>query len=530
MIDRRALLTNVVIGSAATTITSSRAFAEEPIAETTAGKVRGAMDNGTYVFKGIPYGGDTAKTRFKAPTAPVAWSGVRDCLADGPIAPQVEKNRDYSKMSEDCLVLNLWTPALKDGRKRPVMVWLHGSGTTGGSSRGTYGANLARKSDMVVIAINHRVGVLGFLYLAEADKEFADSGNAGTLDIIRSLQWVKENIENFGGDPKNVTVAGCSGGGAKTNFILGMPAAKGLFQKAIIESGGSDLRTKSREEGLEAMNSYLKEVKLTTAQVRDLLKKPMPDIINGLRRSKEDLNEDQGIQRYFSPVIDGKSLPRDSFIPDASPVCEDVALIVGNGKYEYTSLLGGSDPTLFELTWDDVPVRLAKQWKEFKLPHDPTMVVAEYRKMFPTMSASDVFFLAVTDSKFWIGSLSQATRKSAQRAPVYNYVVTWNPPSKGGTLKSPHGIEVPLVFDSVKETPGQTGGGPEAQRMADQMSAAWAAFAHTGDPNTKAIPQWSKFDTKNYTTMYFDTPSKAANDADRDRRVFWQKLQRAVHA
>ncbi len=530
MIDRRALLSNIVIGTAVTTMSNSRAFADEPIAQTNAGKIRGAVDNGIFVFKGVPYGGDTAKTRFKAPTAPTPWAGVKDCLAEGPIAPQVEKSRDYSKMSEDCLVLNLWTPGLKDGRKRPVMLWLHGSGFTGGSSRGAYGANLARRGDAVVIAINHRVGVMGFLYLAELDKEFADSGNAGMLDIIRSLQWVKENIENFGGDPKNVTVFGCSGGGAKQDILLGMTPAKGLYHKSIIQSGGSDLRTKTRAQGIEAMESYLKEIKLSPAQVRDLLKRPMPDIINGLRRDSVNPNNDQGIQRYFSPVVDGKNLPRDSFIPDASPVCEDVALIVGNGKWEYTSLIGGPNPKLFEAGWDEVTVELGKQFVEFELPHDPKMVLAEYRKMYSQMSAPDAFFLAVTDSKFFIGSQMQAQRKAAQRAAVYNYQVTWVPPSKDGHLKAPHGIEVPLVFDSVKETPGQTGGGAEAQKLADQMAPAWAAFAHTGDPNHKGIPHWGKFDTKTYTTMYFDTQSKAGNDADHDRRVFWESLQRNVHA
>lgn len=537
MINRRTILKDIVAvttigttGLTGSTWAAAPGASSQPIAETQAGKVRGSVEGGVYAFKGVPYGADTATTRYRSPKPPQPWTGIRDALVDGPMAPQASKARTYKDMSEDCLVLNLWTPEFKDNKRRPVMLWLHGGGTTGGSSRGVYGANLARKGDVVVIAINHRLGAFGYLYLADLAEELPDSGNAGMLDIVRALEWVRDNIESFGGDPGNVTVFGCSGGGAKLSILMGIPAAKGLFHKAIIESGASDLRTKSRAEGSEATAKYLAELKITSANVRKLYGLSMPQLLDGLKSSTVAL-DDMGSGRFFSPVIDGKNLPRDSFVPDASPVCSDVPLIVGCGRWEYTSLLGMSDPKLFDLSWDEVPRRLSEVWKDFRLPHDPQYVVREYRRLYPSYTPSEVFFLAVTDSKFWIGALTQASRKAAQRAaPVYHYVVDWTTPVQGGRLRAPHGIEVPLVFDSVKEAPGLTGGGPDAQHMADQMSSAWIAFAHTGNPDTKGIPHWPAYEIDTRATMFFDTESKVVKDADHEKRLIWEKLQQAVHA
>lgn len=501
-----------------------------PVVTTSLGKLRGAFANGAYSFKGVHYGASTAgPVRFLPPVPPKPWSGLRDALHLGPPAPQdrswasggssdihVPDLTGPGPISEDCLVLNIWTSGLSGRSTRPVMVWLHGGDYTIGSSGAPMydGAHLAAKHNVVVVGVNHRLNVFGYLYLGIIGGEkYADSGNVGMLDIVLALRWVRDNIAQFGGDPGNVTIFGQSGGGAKVSTLMAMPSAKGLFHKAIVESG-SQLRANSREEADATARKFLAHVGIAPARLTDLLQMPMQSIISGLHSMTDpDPNDALG------PVVDGRSLPRHPFDPDAPAITASVPMMIGTNATETTNLLGHSDPRLFSLSEADMRARL----KVLLGTSDNATVddlIKACREDLPNASPSDIYFAVSTDEMMRMDAITQAERKAAQKAaPAYMYLFAWRTPVLGGKLKSPHGIEIPFVFGNLAEARARIGTGPDLQPLAEKVSGVWAAFARTGNPSYPGIPQWPIYTRSDRATMLLADECRVVNDPGKEERL-----------
>lgn len=503
------------------------------IAETTFGKIRGVDNSGIKIFKAIPYGASTAGTnRFMAPAEPADWSGVRDALAYGHSAPQRDpaspppsigtltiSGENLPSEGEDCLVLNVWTPAVAPAatsdRKRPVMFWCHGGGfaTGSGSSPDNDGTNLARRGDVVVVTINHRLNVLGFAELSEFSTDFAASGDAGMLDIVQALKWVRSNITQFGGDPNTVTIFGQSGGGRKVETLLAMPSAKGLFHRAIVESGAA-VKVVDREVAVRNSEQLLGKLGVDRKNVRALQKLPVEKIMAAYFAVIKDNPEVDPSLGGFSPTVDGKILPQHPFYPNASPVSADVPVMIGCTRTEMT-LFSLNDPSAFSL--NDVDMR--KRVNIMLGSHAPAMIDL-YQKLNPGASPSDIYFLIASDSRYGAPTMIAAQRRAALgKAPVYLYYFTWETPVQGGRLKSPHTMEIPFAFDNVKISSRMTGGGAEAMALADKVSDAWIAFARSGDPNTPKLPPWPAYDAKDRATMVINNVSKVVNDPLREQRL-----------
>ena len=483
-----------------------------PVAPTTAGQIRGFVDRGIFGFKGVPYGADTAPRRFQAPVPPEPWTGVRDCLAFGPLAPQAGSRYGEGPFSEDCLRLNVWTPGLGDGRRRPVLVYFHGGAYDSGTvNRDLYdGVNLCRRGDVVVVTVNHRLNGFGFLYLAElGGPAYADSGNAGMLDLVLALRWVHDNITAFGGDPGCVTIFGQSGGGAKCATLMAMPAAHGLFQRVWTMSG-QQLTGRTRAHATATAKTILEKFNLTPEHVDELQRLPLDQLANAMRGE------------MWAPVVDGTVLPRDPFEPDASPVSADVPMVLGNTHDETTYLIGRGDPSTFDLTWRSLPAKLRQQVGRFLGELTPDAVVAAYRGFYPEDSPSDIFFAASTAARSWKGMVLESEQRARQGgAPTYVYYLNWESPVDGGRWKAPHTLDIPLVFDNVAAGAAQTGTGPGAQEMADLMSGALLAFARTGNPATPQLPAWPRFELEHRPAMIFDLPLREEDDPRGAERRFF---------
>ncbi len=529
-----ALAGGAVSSLLAPSVFAGRAESAGPIVETNRGKLRGVSNAGVYTFKGVPYGASTdGSMRFMPPVKPASWTGVRDAINLGPLAPQFVSSAsggsDIRKamgdifgpgeISEDCLVLNVWTPSLHRG-KRPVMVWLHGGGFTGGSDGApTYdGTNLAHKRDVVVVGLNHRLNVFGYLYLAElGGAKYADSGNVGMLDIVLALEWVRDNIARFGGDPGNVTIFGESGGGAKVSTLMAMPPAKGLFHKAIVESG-SMLKATSREDANKAAEKFIAKLGITPDRIDDLQKLPMEKLLDAMR----SLTGPNSIR--LGPVVDGRSLPRNPFDPDAPAQSANVPMLIGTNGTESSLLLGLSDPALFSLSEADMRSRL-KTYLHLDDDVKLDSIIATYQKDRPGASPSEIYFAITTDRMMRMNAITQAERKAAQgAAPAYMYIFAWRTPVLGGKLMSPHGIELAFVFDNTDKTVGLNGSAPDVPVLADKVSAAWAAFAHTGNPGTGVLPHWPAYDTQSRATVVFNDECKLEGDPGRGERLAMSTL------
>lgn len=521
---RRDLL--AAIGAAPLLAPTLARAAEEPVAETRHGRVGGVVDRGVSVFKAIPYGADTAgANRFRRSKPPASWSGVRPAKAYGDQCPQVgilatgiyASRGPQHPDSENCLVLNVWTPQVAKGR-RPVMVWLHGGGFESGSGSNIWydGVNLCNRGDVVVVTINHRLNVFGFAYLAGlAGEGFADSGMTGMLDIVDALKWVRENIAAFGGDPSNVTVFGESGGGRKISVLAAMPEAKGLFHRGIIQSG-SALRMRTADDATRNTGRLLKILEIAPANAARLADVPTRALLDAGLAASKATNASLPSEFSFVPVIDGHNLSHDPFVPTAPPESADVPLIIGWTRTETSRLIGARDPDTFHLDEAGLKAKVAT----YVPSADVDKLVAGFRAANPQASPSDLFFLITTGTGVRGEVLTQVQGKAALgRAPVYSYCLDWKTPVDGGKWKSPHGLDIPFVFDTVALAPSLTGPVTEQTRaLSDDMTGAWLAFAKTGKPGTARLA-WPAYDLKRRATMVFDTPSRVVDDAFGAERI-----------
>ena len=503
----------------------------EPVAETRSGKVRGIVKDGISVFKGIPYAASTAgANRFRAPQPVAAWSGVRDALAYPNMAPQPPAPArglfaswtDPTSISEDCLGLSVWTPGLRDGGKRPVMVWFHGGdfSSLSGSRSVFDGTRLARRGDVVVVTVNHRLNVFGFLYLGQLLPEFAEAANPGMLDLVAALTWVRDNIAAFGGDPGNVTIFGQSGGGGKVSTIMALPAAKGLFHRAIVQSGSyarnAHLEAMSPDAATEQAHRLLAALDLAPADARKLLDLPMETLVAAsakLAQAKE--------RTTWRPVADGRHLPGGPSWPKAPDVSADIPLMIGTTATEMSLLRGSFNPALFDMDEAEMRKRLSDHYSGPLLDE----AIALFRAKSPKATPGRLYFDILSATTFRRGAWRHADLKAEQgKAPVYLYEIDWETPVDGGKWGSPHSVEHPFVFDNVAISESMVGASQaEPQKIAEQISPTWIAFARTGNPNNPAIPHWPAYTTAERATMVFDTQSKAVNHFREDERLLTAK-------
>jgi para-nitrobenzyl esterase len=499
------------------------ADAPAAIATTSSGKVRGATLDGINIFKGIPYGATTAgKNRFMPPVKPEPWTDIRDALTYGPTAPQAisRARRNVPAEGEDCLVLNVFTPALGNGRGRPVMVWLHGGGFSYGSGSDAIldGTNLARAGDVVVVTINHRLGVFGYTYLGEAgEAEFALSGAAGMLDIIAALAWVRDNIDRFGGDPNLVTIFGQSGGGRKVATLMSMPGAKGLFHRAIIESGAV-LRLVAKDDAVKNADLLLAELGLQKTQIRELQNVPMARLLaaDGAIAAKVPVREPG--QTANSPTVDGVAIPRHPWDPDAPALSSSIPLMIGYARTEETLY---DRPTLETLALDEAGLR---KRASARLGGDPEKVIEAFRKAHPDATPWDLWILIATDHPRGTYARETAKRKAVQNgAPAYLYRFDWETPEGGGHMRSPHTVEIPFVFNNIAIAGPLISKMPEAHALAKKVSASWVAFARSGDPNVAGLPKWPAYSASARDTMLFNNNSRVERDPDRGPRMAMER-------
>jgi para-nitrobenzyl esterase len=533
VISRRAFArqTALFLGGAYLTPWAKVAHAEDletAIVETSAGKVRGLVIDGINVFKGIPYGASTSgKNRFMPPVKPAAWTGTRDVRSFGPTAPQTADNSattaagSPSQQSEDCLVLNVFTPGLNDGRRRPVMVWLHGGGFSSGSGSGRIldGASLAHTHDVVVVTLNHRLNVFGYTYLGDAmGSDFALSGSAGMLDLVAALEWVRDNIARFGGDSNLVTIFGQSGGGRKVATLMSMPSAKGLFHRAIIESGAV-LRLTTHQDAAQYTDLLLAELQLKPGQLRELQSLPMARLLAADAAVQKKITRGEPGMTANSPMVDGKTIPGHPWDPKGPALSAGIPLLIG---YAHTEETLYDRPTPEKLALDEAGLR---ERASKRLGEDPSNVIDAFRKAHPEASPWDLWILIATDHPRGAYSRELAKRKADQRgAPVFAYRFDWETPEGGGHMRSPHTIEIQFVFNNIKIAGPLISKMPEAYALAEKTSAAWVAFARSGNPNTPKLPKWPAYSTTSRDMMLFNNESRVQSDPDRGPRLAMERV------
>jgi para-nitrobenzyl esterase len=512
----------------ASSITKEKGDAmSEPIVATTAGDVRGRDVDGIRVFKGVPYGATTAGgSRFRAPVPAQPWAGVRDAIEYGPSSPQSRAGRESlvsetgqifglgvdDDQNEDCLVLNVWTPALDDGGKRPVLFRIHGGGYAIGSGSWAWhdGTNLARRGDVVVVTVNHRLAPVGYLYLDEiGGEEYLGSGNAGMLDLVLALEWTRDNIANFGGDPGRVMIFGESGGGLKVSTLLAMPSAKGLFGRAIVQSGPG-LRAQTPEGATELAERYLAELGIDQKNLPQLDRIPVERLVeaSGAIASRQGPVGLIG----FSPVVDGRTLPAQPGAALAAGASADVPLVIGSTRHEaamFMALEPGGFPQL-----DEAGMRARLQ----TLVGDRLDAAIEtFSKSNPGASSTDLCVLIQSAVMMRTGSVRMAeTKLAGGSAPVYMYMLTMGSPVMNGRLGAAHGMCVPLTMDNCHSAGWSDH--PAGRELAARMSQAWINFATDGDPNHAELPKWPRYSLDERATMLFDNPCAAANDPYPDER------------
>jgi para-nitrobenzyl esterase len=528
-----ALATGVVLGRGLNLFCEDvKGSSPSPVVETAVGKIRGYVQSvaakNVYTFKGVPYGASTAGLRrFMPPVKPDPWTGVRETVEFGPrcpqtrgggggLVPEVEVMEWKGPMSEDCLHLNVWTPGLKGGEKRPVMVWFHGGGYDRGSANFLLydGRNLAGKHGVVVVGVNHRLNIFGLLYLAELGGEkYAHSGNPALQDLVLALEWVRDNIAHFGGDPSRVTIFGQSGGGAKVSALMGMPAAKGLFHRAIAMSG-SQVPAMEVEDASQNTSLVLRALNLYVGQMDKLQELPVGQLLDLSVGRGLALNGNRPLR--FGPVTDGFTLPSAPFDPVASEISASVPLMIGSTETEVT---WQADQAYDPLDDTGLRDRLKKTLRVDDAAAD--RVIATYKKNRKKASNLDLYLIAASDAGgMRTGTDIEAERKVMQgKAAVYKYYFQWYSPVRGGQLRSMHTMDIPFAMDIVDIAKSEVGEGKERQPLADKMSAAWAAFAATGKPGTKLLPDWPAFNLESRPTMVFNNECKVVNDPYREERL-----------
>jgi para-nitrobenzyl esterase len=509
---------------------------DTPVIDISGGRVRGFLRDGIHTFLGIPYGADTGGApRFKPPRPAPPWSGVRLAYRHGDACPQVARTHGIASeaafleeafllgfvdgpQSEDCLRLNVWTPGLDTGR-RPVMVWLHGGHFSVGSGhdQASYdGANLARRGDVVVVTLNHRLNVLGHLDLSAFGDDYAGSGNAGMLDIVLALQWVRDNAAAFGGDPDCVTIFGQSGGGAKVTTLMAMPMARGLFHRAIVQSNCA-LRQLDQDMATRLAGAVLDELGLSPADIGRLHELPYSVLsraeLAAVARLCPPGNPARRNRRVrWEPVVDGRILPHHAFDPAAPAISADVPLLVGTTLNEFTHAVGA--PQLDAMTEEEV-----RQALRGAFGPSADAVHRTFRERHPSLSPFDLMSRAYS-ATIRECAVIQARRKAAQRAaPAWLYWFQWQTPVLDGRPRAWHNAELPFVFANAGRCATATGGGPEALELGDRVSDAWIAFARHGDPNHSGLPRWEPVGEDGATTMILDSVCRAEIDPDGPERA-----------
>jgi para-nitrobenzyl esterase len=495
-------------GAALGVCTSSLARAAPAVSVlTTSGRVRGFIDGDLQVFRGIRYGADTGPRRFQPPQPPPPWRDVIDARDFGAASPQpgAEPNQ-----SEDCLFLNVMAPHVKTARSRPVIVYIHGGAYSSGSGSSPLydGSTLCRQGDAVVVTVNHRLSLFGYLYLPG----FPDSGNAGTLDLVLALRWVRDNIGAFGGDPKCVTLVGQSGGGAKIATLMAVPEAAGLFHRAVTMSGqqltvSGPLHAAGRARLLLDKLAVPPE-RAVTLSAQELLRGVAGTVDPYIGRGS----------LYMGPVLDDRTLTRHPFYPDAPAQSANVPMMIGNTHDETRALIGRGDAGAWTVSWEELPRKLEQ---ELRVDISGDLVVTEYRRLYPNYSPSDVFFAATTAGRSWRAAVVEAELRAAQGASAYAYQLDWRAPADGGKWGAFHTLDIPLMFGTLTAAGSLTGDGPEARRLSTAMQQALLAVARNGDPNYSGLARWEPYSLARRQTMLFDVEPRLADDPrGAERRLF----------
>ncbi len=511
---------------------SVAASAETAIVEVNSGKVAGYIREGIFTFKGIPYAGTTeGSNRFLPPVKVVPWTGVRSSRHYGYVAPQGPRagwaNDEESYMfswddgiqGEDCLRVNIWTPKINDGGKRPVMVWLHGGGYAAGSGQELLsydGENLARRGDVVVVSLSHRLNVLGYLDLSKFSDRYASSANVGMLDIVAALEWVRDNIAAFGGDPGSITIFGQSGGGGKVSVLMGMPAAKGLFHRAIVESG-STLRVRTPESSQKLADLIVAELGLTAATIDQIQSLPYAQLLKASTdvMRKHNPPPTGGVPNFrrmadmlgLSPTLDEHILPAHPFDPQASALSADVPMIIGTTLNEFVS--GINHPEVELMTDAELEARVHGMFGE-KTPQ----IIAAFRERTPRAKPFDLWS-HIAASTVRENAIKQCKAKAALgKAPAYLYWFTWQTPVLDGRPRAFHCAEIAFAFNNTDRCENMTGGGPDARELGAKVSDAWVHFARTGNPSHPGIPSWTAFSAESVPTMVFDNKTELLINPD----------------